>query len=248
MVHASPEANEFRPQQAQTYGQMAVQWLTWESVRTGYSIRHQVNGREKQIGKLPVDGWCAKTHTAYQFHGCFFHGCPKCYGENEMNSVNGKTMAELLANTKTHTAYLRRFVDVVEMWECEWKGKRIESDTKRFIDAECPRRSSRRMTQQQILAGVVDGTLFGMVECDVRVPEELQDYFSEMQPVLKNASVTQDDIGPLMRQYAEEHDIMSAPRRMHVGSYRGDNILLATPLLRWYLAHGLIVDHLYQII
>ena len=91
----------FRPQQAQPYGQMAVQWLTWESDRTGYSIRHQVSGREKRIGKLPVDGWCAKTHTAYQFHGCYFHGCPKYYDENEMNSVNGKAMAELLANTKT---------------------------------------------------------------------------------------------------------------------------------------------------
>ena len=33
------------------------------------------------------------------------------------------------------------------------------------------------MTQQQILAAVVDGTLFGMVECDVCVPEELQYYF-----------------------------------------------------------------------
>ena len=104
------------------------------------------------------------------------------------------------------------------------------------------------MTQQQILAAVVDGTLFGMVECDVRVPEKLQDYFSEMQPVFKNVSVTRDDIGPFMRQYAEEHDIMSAPRRMLEGSYRGDKILLATPLLRWYLAHGLIVDHVYQII
>ena len=180
------EENEFRPQQAQPYGHMVMQWLTWESVRTGYSIGHQVNGREKQIGKLPVDGWCVKTHTAYQFHGCFFHGCPMCYDENEMNSVNGKTMAELLANTKTHTAYLRRFVDVVELWECEWKGKRIESDTKRFIDAEFPRRSSRRMTQQQILAGVVDGTLFGMVECDVCVPEELQDHF------FRNAALTYD--------------------------------------------------------
>ena len=111
--------NGFRPQQAQPYGQMADQWLTWESDRTGYSISHQVNGREKRIGKLPVDGLCEKTHTAYQFHGFYFHGCPKCYDENEMNLVNGKTMAELLANTKTHTAYLRCFVDVVEMWECE---------------------------------------------------------------------------------------------------------------------------------
>ena len=87
-----------------------------------------------------------------------------------------------------------------------------------------------------------------MVECDVRVPEELQDYFSEMQPVLKNASVIRDDIGPFMRQYAEEHDILSKPRVMLVGSFRGVKVLLATPLLRWYLAHGLVVDRVYQII
>ena len=104
------------------------------------------------------------------------------------------------------------------------------------------------MTQQQILAAVVDGTLFGMVECDVCVPEELQDYFSEMQPVFKNTSVTRDDIGPFMRQYAEEHDILTKSRVMLVGSFRGVKILLATPLLRWYLAHGLVVDRVYQII
>ena len=134
MVHASSRAERIPSSTSPTVRTDGVQWLTWESVRTERSIRHQVNGREKRIDRLPVDGWCAKTHTAYQFHGCYFHGCPKCYDENEMNSVNGKTMAELLANTKTHTAYLRRFVEVVEMWECEWKGKWIESDTKRFID------------------------------------------------------------------------------------------------------------------
>ena len=48
--------NGFRPQQAQPFGQMAVQWLTCESERTGLNIRHQVNGREKRIGNLPVDG------------------------------------------------------------------------------------------------------------------------------------------------------------------------------------------------
>ena len=165
-----------------------------------------------------------------------------------MNSVNGKTMAELLANTKTHTAYLRRFVDVVEMLECEWKGKRIESDTKRFIDVEFPRRSTRRMNQHQILAAVVDGTLFGMVECDVCVPRELQYHFAERQPIFKNTTVTRNDIGPFMRDHTEEHDIMSAPHRMLVGSYRGDKILLSTSLLMWYLMHGLIVDHVYQVV
>ena len=230
--------NGFRPQQAQPFGQMAVQWLTCESERTGLNIRHQVNGREKRIGNLPVDGWCAQTRTAYQFHGCFWHGCPKCHADpEETNPKNGKTMAVLLADTKNHTAYLRRHVKVVEMWECQWKRER-----------DPPPRRKWNMTQNEILAGVVDGTLFGMVECDVRVPVELQDHFAEMQPIFKNAMVTRDDIGPFMRQYAVDHDIMSTPRRMLIGSYRGDKSLLATPLLRWYLTHGLVVDHVYQII
>ena len=231
------EENGFRPQQAQPYGQMAIQWLTRESERTGLSIRHQANGREKRIGKLPVDGWCAQTHTAYQFHGCYFHGCPKCHQPEERNKLNGKTMVTLLANTKKHTAYLRRHVKVVEMWECTWKRER-----------DPPPRQKWKMTSHSIIAAVIDGTLFGMVECDVRVPDNLREYFAEMQPIFKNTTVTRDDIGSFMQQYAEEHDIMSTPRRMLVGSYRGEKILLATPLLRWYLAHGLVVDRVYQII
>ena len=232
------EENEFRPQQAQPFAQMAVQWLTCESETTGLNIRHQVNGREKRIGNLPVDGWCAQTRTAYQFHGCFWHGCPKCHADpEETNPKNGKTMAVLLADTKKHTAYIRRHVKVIEMWECEWKRER-----------DPPPRQKWTMTQQQIIAAVVDGTLFGMIECDIRVPSELRAHFAEMQPIFKNATVTRDDIGPFMREYAEENDTMSTPRRMLVGSYHGKKILLATPLLQWYLAHGLVVDRVYQIV
>ena len=240
------EENKFRPQQAQPFGQMAVQWLTWESAKSGCAIRHQVNGREKRIGKRRVDGWCAETRTAYQFHGCFWHGCPKCYDQNETNSVNGKTMAVLLEDTKKNTAYLRRHVKVVEMWECDWKELRKEPDVKSFLAPA--RRQKWNMTQNEILAAVIDGMLFGMIECDIHMPPELRPYFSEMQPVFKNTTVTRDDIGPYMRQYAEEHNILTKPRRMLVGSYRGDKILLTTPLLRWYIAHGLVVDHVYQVV
>ena len=231
------EENGFRPQQAQPYGQMAIQWLTRESDRTGCTIRHQGNGREKRIGKLPVDGWCAETRTAYQFHGCFWLGCPKCHTDPEETNPKNKTMATLLADTKKHTTYLRRHVKVVEMWECDWKRER-----------DPPPRQKWKMTQNEILTAVIDGTLFGMIECDIHVPPELRPYFSEMQPIFKNTTVTRDDIGPFMRQYAEEHDIMSTPRRMLVGSFHGIKLLLATPLLRWYLAHGLVVDRVYQVV
>ena len=241
--------NDFRPESAQLYGQVASEWLMWESERMGLSIRHQTNGREKRIGKHRVDGWCSKTKTAYQFQGCFFHGCP-CT-QAEVNSVNGKTMAELLVATRKTTAYLRHFVKVVELWECEWKKMRRDPLVKRCLDTAFSRRRRHvqwTMTSQHILSGVRDGTVFGMIECDICVPEELCDHFAEMQPVFKNISLTREDLGPSMRRYAEEHNIMTTPRRMLVGSYYGDKILLATPLLRWYLDYGLEVLHVYQVI
>ena len=239
---------DFRPESAQLYGQMAGEWLTWESERTGRSIRHQINGREKRIGKHRVDGWCSETKTAYQFQGCFFHGC-SCNRE-EVNAVNGKPMAQLLAETRKTTAYLRHFVPVVELWECEWKEMRRTPAVRKCVDAAFPRRRHVQwtMTSQQILNGVRAGNVFGMIECDVRVPEALRAHFAEMQPVFKNIGMQREDLGPFMRRYAEEHDIMKTPRRMLVGSYCGDKILLATPLLRWYLDHGLEVLHVYQVV
>ena len=108
------EEKRFQPQ-AQPYGQMAAQWLTSVSYTTGRTIRHQSNGREKHVGKLLVDGCCAETRTAYQFHGCYLHGCTDCYEPQETIALNGKTMAKLLEDTKKNTAYLRRHVHVVEM-------------------------------------------------------------------------------------------------------------------------------------
>ena len=77
------------------------------------------------------------------------------------------------------------------------------------------------MTSQQIPRGVRDGTIFGLIECDVCVPEALREHFAEMQPVFKNIRLTRDDLGPFMRRYAEEHDVMTTPRRMLVGSVHG---------------------------
>ena len=66
------EERQFRPQQAQPFGQMAVQWLTWEAAKNGCAIRHQVNGREKRIGKLPVDGWCPESAPHINFTAVSF--------------------------------------------------------------------------------------------------------------------------------------------------------------------------------
>ena len=115
---------------------------------------------------------------------------------------------------------------------------------KKCLDAAFPRRRHAQWTMksQQILTGVRAGTVFGLTECNVCVPKALRAHFAEMQPVFKNIRLTRDDLGPFMRPYAEEHNIMATLQRILVGSFRGDKILLATPLLRWYLDHVIEYD------
>ena len=65
---------------------------------------------------------------------------------------------------------------------------------------------------------------------------------------LKNIEVSREDIGSFMDKYADERKLLGQPRRTLIGSFIGKNIFLATPLLRWYLEHGLVVDKIYEVV
>ena len=82
----------------------------------------------------------------------------------------------------------------------------------------------------------------------ISVPEHLRTYFEEMQPVFKNTNISRDDIGGFTYSYAQKHDLLKHPRCALIASFYGEKILLATPLLKWYLKHGLVVSHVYQTI
>ena len=67
------------------------------------------------------------------------------------------------------------------------------------------------MNEQQILEAIQEGTLFGLVECDIKVPEHLRTHFDEMTPIFKNTDVSLEDIGEPMKKYAEQNKLMSQP-------------------------------------
>ena len=119
--------------------------------------------------------------------------------------------------------------------------KKTNKDLQRFIATRLrrPLDKVQTMTTQSIINAVKDETLFGCVECDNHVPEHLRDHFQEMCSIIKNVEISREDICDYMKTYEEKNDIMKQPRRSLIGSMIGEKILLATPLLRWYLEHGL---------
>ena len=47
--------------------------------------------------RFKLDGYCEETKTIYEFHGCVFHGCPKCCKTEDIcpvNKINNKVLYE----------------------------------------------------------------------------------------------------------------------------------------------------------
>mgnify|MGYP006375582401 FL=1 len=252
----------FKAEMTDPYGQQAREWLTYIEQSTQSQLQHKFNGKEMQLGpkRLRVDGWDSKARVAYQFHGCLFHGHddPNCPITRDLsiNPVNNKPLTELRDKTRQLTDYLRDEVGVkvVAIWECQWKKENRENRSlQTFLHKRFPLSSHRPLkqlnpTQQNIIDAVLDGTLFGLVQCDLHVPDRLKEYFSEMTPIFKNTQISKEDIGPHMREYAEQHKLLSTSRRTLIGSFVGEKILLATPLLRWYLQKGLEITDVYLVV
>ena len=159
-------------------------------------------------------------------------------------------MRQRADDTENVLSYLRDCHFTVEfIYECEWLKQKAESHEIKKFAATLLRPMDHRvfMTTENIIAAIKNDDIFGVVECDLRVPRDLERYFSEMPPIFKNAEIGRADIGQHMREFAEEADLLRHPRRSLIGSFHASRQLFITPLLKWYMNHGLEVTRVYQV-
>ena len=238
-------------------GKVSHGWLEYLAYTRGIRISHARNGGEVRLGQhnLPVDGFCHETRTVFQFHGCYWHGHP-C-GKNKdtfVNKVRGLDFAHLYKDTVRKENYLRELGFTVEtIWECEWERQvRASADIKSFLHAAFstlyPRTCKEGDSFDTCVERIRDGKFFGLVECDIRVPPELEEKFDEMSPIFKNVEIGRGDLSKHMQEFAEGKQFLQRPQRMLIGSLFGEKVLLLSELARWYLEHGLVITRIYQMV
>lgn len=236
-------------------GVKATEWIMWVGKIISAEFQHMFNGNEKRIGgrNICVDGYTKLPNgeeIVLNFSGCWYHShmCESCpIGRNK------EKLKDLENQLETYKK-LKYFEDlgytVYHIWECEFddmksKSKEISEFCKRS-NIEVDKRY--KVTESQIIKDVIEGKIFGMVEVDIHTPEKYKDLYSEFQPISKHAMISRDDIGKQMKIFAQDNELLKNPMKTLLNSYYANKILIATPLLRWYLTHGLVCTKVYQVL
>jgi len=246
--------NNFIPKSPRRQNSKAAHaWLDHVGRQLGIVIRHDRNYKEKRIGRhgLPVDGYHEETNTVFQFHGCFWHGhpCSKTRGLTT-HPYRKMSMDEVYSETLEKEKYVEDLgYNLKRVWECEWEGMlrrdpSMSKQSRSYITKEYGH-PGKSFTQREILELVKGGKMFGLIKCDISVPDRLRSRFSEMAPIFKNTLVSREELGEHMLSFAKETGRLKQPQRSLVGSLHGKGILLASALAKWYLEQGLEITKVY---
>ena len=95
---------------------------------------------------------------------------------------------------------------------------------------------------------ILKGKLFGFVKCKLATPKALWAKFEEMPPIFVNREVPEAAVSQEMMDYLTRTGRKRTSTKKLLGVLEADEILLYTPLLRWYIEHGLELQAVYTTI
>ena len=112
------------------FSKEAILWLEHRAHELEVHIQHAGNSEKEYydyaMGKY-VDGYSATLHRYFEFLGCFWHGCPRCFADpiarNEPHPKKNQTWKQVWESTEN---MMRRYEEkhpnqVEYMWECDFK-------------------------------------------------------------------------------------------------------------------------------
>ena len=184
--------------------------------------------RQKKNDCFSVDGFCSHCNTVFEAMGCFYHFCP-C--QELRPSLTEEDIRRASKKRELH-AFVRHYIEekgykVIELWEREWwRLYKTTNTDKQHIPEHFPYR--RSVAAEQLLEGIKQGKLFGYVQCNIEVPENLRANFANFPPIFMNTLVSESDIGDLMKNYAEGEWLLSQPRKTLISCFilQNEHLLL----------------------
>ena len=236
------ETSRFTPRQNKTrsFEIMVMSYF----LRTRHDCKIEsfyTTGRQKKTHRFSSDGFCSHCHTVFGAMGCFCHFSPWQELRPSLTEEDSKRGSKRRELDDMRRDYLQEEgFTVIQKWECEWWRLYKTSTNVKLHNGE-NFHYRRSLTEHQLLEGKKKGNLFGYVQCNIQVPDNLRANFANFPPIIKNTLVSKNDISDYMKTYAEEETILSQPRKKLKSSFTLQNGTLMTPLLLSYLQLRLVV-------
>jgi hypothetical protein len=106
------------------YSTISMEWLLFMEKRFRSEIQHARNFGEFVIPgtRYKADGYIKSLNTIFEFYGDYWHGNPKIYSKDEINSRIGLTYGELYNHTLSKSKLIiEKGFNLIEIWENDWK-------------------------------------------------------------------------------------------------------------------------------
>eukprot|EP00794_Sanderia_malayensis_P004375 gene4375-biopygen3558 len=204
-----------------------------------------------------------------EFEGCYWHACTreesKCRERfaDKVYTRNGRRMTAAQVRTvdeARRTVLRQRGYRVITMKECIWRERcRLHDDPVRaFVEERRREREDDPLercadwvgytTQETLIDALLQRKVFGLITCDVHVPEEHREYFREFALIIKHAHVNYADVGEFTQTVADENGITIKNRKCVIDSYIGQHITITDEYFVWLLEHYVECTRVYDFI
>ena len=243
------ESNRFKPQQnkSRNFENKVISYFQRQKLDCKIESFY-TTGTQKKIDCFKVDGFCAHCKSVFEALGCFYYYFPSQEARPSLSEEDIRRGNKKRELDQMRKQYIKeKEYNVVEMWECEWWNLyKTTACVKQHLRESIPYK--RPLREESLLEPIRSGKLFGYVQCDIEVPEELKEKFANYPPIFKNTNLGRHDTGSLMQDYAEKEGLLYQPPKMLISSYFFQNGTLITPLLLFYLELRLVCKQIYRFV
>ncbi|XP_033231557.1 uncharacterized protein LOC117182578, partial [Belonocnema kinseyi] len=157
----------------------AIEWLLALERDLDIEITHSNRAREFRLPEgCLVDGYFenkeVSTKVDYQFHGCYWHGCPQCFKLNRDKKLgfdkSSESLNDRFERTNAQTDRLRSLgYEVVEKWECSFDKEKIQNDNLRSFLKDHPLLMTDALNPRDAFYGGRTGNAFSYYEAKGKV-------------------------------------------------------------------------------
>ena len=147
------------------------------------------SGKKKKIDCFNVDGYCDQYKTVFEAMGCYYHFCSYQKTRPSLTDQDIERCNKKREMDDMRREYIKEKGNKVEkMWECEW-WESFKTNDKIKNHVRTHFFYKRNLSTDSLSSKINDGSLFGYVQCDLVVPDELKSKVANFRPIFKNTEV-----------------------------------------------------------